>query len=112
VTIGRDLHFLLDGTHIGSGLHVPWAIAFVALLVVAFVRLPSSYAWYAAATLAVAFSTSNLDSLERYGLGTFVLVLTAALLTRRERTFRVVLAASAAGLVVYALLAFMNAYVP
>jgi hypothetical protein len=112
VTIGRDLHYLVDGTHIGSGLHVPWAIAFVALLVVAFVRLPSCYAWYGAATLAVAFSTSNLDSLERYGLGAFVFVLTAALLTRRERTFWVVLAASAAGLVVYALLAFMNAYVP
>jgi Mannosyltransferase (PIG-V) len=111
-TIGRDVGYLVHGTHIGSGLHVPWAIAFVALLVVAFLRLPSSYGWYAAATLAVAFSTSNLDSLERYGLGTFVFVLVAALLTRRERALWVVLAASAAGIVVYALLAFMNAYVP
>ena len=45
-------------------------------------KLPASYGWYAVATLAVALTASNLDSLERYGLGCFPFVIAAAMLTR------------------------------
>ncbi|HEV2361772.1 MAG TPA: hypothetical protein VGS21_08725 [Acidimicrobiales bacterium] len=112
VTFFRDARNLVDGTHIGSGLHATWVLAFLALLVVAFRVLPASYGAYGAVTLLVAFSSSNLDSLERYGFSALVFVVAVAVVARRERAFWIVAAVSAAGLVGYSLLAFMNAYVP
>ena len=103
---------ILQGHHVGSALHVPWAIVLVALTVVCFRRWPASYGAFAAAVLAVALSSKNLDSLERYALGAFPLVLTLADLVAAEWLDRAVLVLSAAAFEGYALLAFLNAYVP
>lgn len=103
---------LIEGVDLGSGLHFPWAIGFLVLLVVCFRRWPASYGLYAAAVLLVALSAGNLDSLERYGLSAFPLVLALAGLLGVGWLERVALALAAAGLVVYATLAFLGAYVP
>ena len=75
-------------------------------------KLPASYGWYAVATLAVALTASNLDSLERYGLGCFPFVVAAAMLTKGRGTFLAVIALSGSLLVTYAMLAFLGVYVP
>ena len=55
---------------------------------------------------------SNLDGFERYALSAFPLVLAGAGLTSGAASERVVLALAAAGLAIYAVLAFTNLYVP
>ena len=57
--------------HVGTGLHVPWMILVVVLVVLAFRRLPASYGAFAAVTVASAVTSANLDSFERYALGAF-----------------------------------------
>jgi len=98
--------------HVGTALHVPWIMLAVVLLVICWRRLPASYTIFAAAIMAVAVAGSNLDSFERYALSAFPLTMAAALLLRPpkvERTALVLLGASLAG---YALLAFLNIFVP
>jgi hypothetical protein len=56
--------------------------------------------------------SSNLESFERYALVAFPLVLTATTLTTGRRIERAVLVASGAAMSLYALLAFLHAYVP
>jgi hypothetical protein len=109
--LGHEGRLLLHG-HIGSGLHDPWAVGLVLLLIVCAFRWPASYTVFAAATLVLALSSRNLDSLERYGLSAFPLVLAGASLTASGRVERAVLALGAAGMLGYAALAFLNAYVP
>jgi hypothetical protein len=112
VTLAHDASYLVHGRHLGEALHLPWVLLAVALLVVTFRSWPACYGAFALAVLAVAVTGSNLDSFERYALSAFPLVLAAATVTSRERVFRAVLVVSAAGLVGYALLAFVNLYVP
>lgn len=109
IEAGRQL---AGGTDIGSGLHLPWALGFLFLLVVLFRRWPVSYGLFAAAILVMALSASNLDSLERYGLSAFPLVLAFADVVRPRWAQVVVLPLCGAGLVIYATLAFLGAYVP
>lgn len=103
---------LLDGADLGSGLHFPWAIGFLVLLVICFRRWPVSYGAFAAAVLLVALSASNLDSLERYGLSAFPLVLALAGVLRPAWLERTALVLMGCGLTIYATLAFLGAYVP
>jgi hypothetical protein len=110
-SLGHEARLFVHG-HIGSGLHDPWALGLVVLLVVCLFRWPASYSAFAAATLVLALSSRNLDSLERYALSAFPLVLAGATLTASGRVERGVLALSAAGMAGYATLAFLNAYVP
>ena len=98
--------------HIGTGLHVPWLVVIVVLLFVAFRRWPASYGLYAAAVVGLAVSSSNFDSLERYGLSAFPLVIAAATLLTSEAVERAVWSILGGLLVSYSLLAFMNALVP
>ena len=112
VTLAHDASYLVHGHHLGEGLHLPWVILALVLVVVAFRFWPASYGAFALAVLAVALTGSNLDSFERYALSAFPLVLAAASLTASERVFRVVLVLSTVGLLGYALLAFANLYVP
>ena len=102
----HNLDSVVHGHHVGSALHIPWVVLSVALLVVAFRRLPLSYAAFATAVLAVSITSSNLDSFERYALGAFPLVIAASTLTSRRGVEVVVLALAGAGLVGYAFLAF------
>jgi hypothetical protein len=96
----------------GDGLHIPFAILFVVLLVLTFRYWPVSYGVYAAAVLIVSLSADNLNSLERYGLNAFPIVLTLAVLAREQRVDRSVLTISGAGFVALASLAWVGAYVP
>ena len=98
--------------HIGTGLHVPWMIVVVALVVLAFRRLPTSYGAFALATVASAVTSANLDSFERYALGAFPLVIVAALLLSDRRWAIAAITASSLAMTAYATLAFAHAYVP
>ena len=111
-TLVHDVRDLVRGSHLGTALHAPWVLVFVALAVVLLLRWPFSYGAYAVATLAVALTAHNLDSLERYGLGCFPFALALAGLTRRQQVERGLLAAAGALLAAYAVLAFLGLYVP
>lgn len=102
----------LDAHRVGPALHVAWALVAVALLVVAFRRLPASYGLFATASILVALSSRNLDSFERYALGAFPLVIAAASLTGRDDVERGVLVLLGGGMTGYAMLAFFGVYVP
>lgn len=103
---------LFGGDRFGSGLHVVWALVFVALVVVLAMRLPSSYAAYAGATVVFGLAAENLDSFERYAMSAFPLVLGVALVSRRDDVERPLVVLAGAGLVGYAVLAFLGRYVP
>jgi hypothetical protein len=103
---------LVGPERFGDGLHLPFAVAFLALLVLTFRRWPASYGAFAAGVLVLALSADNLNSLERYGLNAFPLVLTMALYTADDRVERPVLTVSAAGFVLLATLSWTGAYVP
>jgi hypothetical protein len=111
VTLVHDARGLLH-QHVGTALHVPWVIVALALLVVCWRRLPASYTVFAAAIMAVALAGSNLDSFERYALSAFPLVIAAAVVLRGPRLERAALVVLSAGLAGYALLAFLNIFVP
>ncbi len=108
----HNLVSVAHGHHLGSASHIPWAIVAVALVVVAFRRLPLSYGLFAAAVVVVSLASSNLDSFERYALGAFPLVVAASTLTSRRGVETVVLVVSAAAMTGYALLAFLGVVVP
>jgi len=103
---------IMHGHHVGSGLHVPWAIALVVLVVVCFRRWPAAYGAFAAVMLLAALTSRNLDSLERYALSAFPFVLTGASITASVRAERAALVLGVAAMEGYALLAFLNAVVP
>ena len=109
IEAGRQL---AGGSDLGSGLHLPWAIGFLVLLVVLFRRWPVSYGLFAGAILLSALSAQNLDSLERYGLSAFPLVLAFADVVRPRWAAIVVLPLCGVGLIIYSTLAFLGAYVP
>ena len=109
VDAARDL---FGGDRFGSGLHLVWALAFLALLVVVARRLPVSYTAFTAITLIVGLSAENLDSFERYAVGAFPLLVGLALVTGRRPVERLALTLAAGGLVGYAVLAFFGVSVP
>ncbi len=82
------------------------------LIVICFRTWPASYGALAAAGIASAIISANLDSFERYALAAFPLVLVATSLTTSHRVERAVLVLSGAAMTLYALLAFLHAYVP
>jgi hypothetical protein len=108
----RNLVAVAHGHHLGSASHIPWVILCVVLVVIAFRRLPRSYAALAAVVVVVSAASTNLDSFERYALGAFPLVVAASTLTGRRRVEAVVLILSAAAMTGYALLAFLGIVVP
>ena len=108
----HDVVDALHGHHLGSALHVPWVLVCLALVVVAWRRLPHSYALFAAAVLVVSLSSTNLDSFERYALGAFPLVVAASTATTSRRVELVVLVASGVAMAGYAFLGFVGVVVP
>jgi len=97
---------------LADGLHIPFAIAFVVLLVLTFRWWPVSYGIFAAIVLTAALGAENLNSLERYGINAFPLALTLAVLARNAKVDRVVTTVLAGGVVGLSALAWMGAYVP
>ena len=67
-TLDHAARGLLDGTEVGTGLHVPWALLLAVGVILAFRYWPVSYGAFAAVMLVAGVSSSNLDSLERYAL--------------------------------------------
>ncbi len=111
-TIDHALHGLFNGNAVGTGLHVPWLVLVVVLIVICFRTWPASYGALAAAGIGSAIISSNLDSFERYALAAFPLVLVASSLTASRRVERAVLVLSGTAMTLYALLASLHAYVP
>ena len=102
----------LHGHHLGSALHIPWVLVCVVLAIVAWKRLPKSYALFSMAVLVVSLSSTNLDSFERYALGAFPLVVAASTFTSRRPVELVLILTSATAMVGYATLSFLGIVVP
>lgn len=111
-SVGHAFHELVSGDRVGYGLHAVTAAVVVVLVVVAARKLPFSYAAYAGASVLVAFGAHNLDSVERYSLATFPLVIAASVLLRRATLERIVYLLLAGGVVAGSVLAFTGALVP
>ena len=103
---------LFGAERFADGLHVPFALAFVVLLVLTFRWWPVSYGAFAAVVLLAALGAENLNSLERYGLNALPLVLALAVATRDPRVERSVTVVLAGGVVGLTALAWVGAYVP
>lgn len=97
---------------LGDGLHLPFAVASLALLAVVARRWPAGYTAFAVVVVVVALSAENLNSLERYSLNAFPLVLALATLTAGRRTEGATLAVCGAGLAALTTLALVGSYVP
>lgn len=106
-------HELFGADAFTTGLHVPFVILFLALCVVAFRRLPSSYGAFAGAVLFAALSAQNLNSIERYAMSAFPLAMALALLIERdERAEAVVYSVGGALTISLCALALVGAFVP
>jgi hypothetical protein len=108
----RGVGDLAGSETFGDGLHLPFALALVALAALTFRYWPASYGLYAAAVVVTAVSSENLNSIERYGLNAFPLILTLAVLVAAPRLERATLALAAGGFVAFTSLALLGAYVP
>jgi len=111
-SVGHAFHELTSGDRVGYGLHAVTAVVVIALLFVVARRLPLSYTVYTAAALLVALCARNLDSVERYSLSTFPLVIGAGVVLGRPTIERTAFLLFAGGLVAAAILAFTGALVP
>lgn len=110
--IWDGLSQMFGAERLGDGLHIPFAIAFVILLVLTFRYWAVSYGAFAALVLVAALDARNLNSLERYGVNAFPIVLTLAVIARNERLERVVTVLLAGGVVALCVMAWTGAYVP
>jgi hypothetical protein len=108
----RSLGDVLTPSRFVDGLHAPFALAMVVLVVVAWRKLPASFALFSTAVLVVSLGAGNLNSIERYGLNAVPLVLVSALIVRRYRLEVVATAIAAGVLTAVATLAFLGSYVP
>ena len=108
----NSIRDLIHGDRFGAGLHLVWLPVFIAIVVLIARRLPAAYTAYAAATLLLAMTSSNISSFERYVFSAFPIVIGVAIATKRDDANRVIGALAAGGLVAYSLLAFYQLYVP
>jgi len=103
---------LFGDERFGDGLHAPWIVLYLALVVVLLWRWPLAYGLYAGAMLVVALAAEDIGSFERYGLSAFPLLLALASAVPRGRAEAVVLAGTAGGLVGFSTLALLGTFVP
>jgi hypothetical protein len=96
----------------GPILHVGWVAVAIALIVIGWRHLPRAASAYAAVSVAIALTSYNLDSFERYLFAAFPVAIAGALVVRRRPVERAVLTALGGALVAYAVLAFTTAYIP
>jgi hypothetical protein len=109
IDVARDF---ATGDHDTAGLHLFTVAVCVALIVVLARRWPASFTWYAIASLILALTARNLDSVERYVFSTLPFVIALADVADTETRERAVLALSAAGMAAAAVLAFSGSLVP
>ena len=111
--IFRGFRDLAGSQSLADGLHLPFALAFVALVVMAWKWLPKSYAAYATVVVLVSITAGNWNSLERYSLNAFPVVIALAMLTiKRPRWWEPTLVVCGVGVVLLSALSFAAAYVP
>jgi hypothetical protein len=104
---------LFGSERLGDGLHAPWILLYLALLVVVFARWPVAYGAYSAVLLLVALSAESLGSFERYGLAAFPLVLAlASVASWRRWMAATAVTCCAGGLAAFSALAFLGTFVP
>jgi len=89
-----------------------FALAFIVLIVVAVRRQPVSWSSYAAATVALALSAPVIDSLGRYGLVAFPLVVALAMVVRSERAVWATAAVSGSALCALTVMSLLGGYIP
>lgn len=103
---------LLGPELLGDGLHLPFAIGFVVLVVVVARTWPASYTVFAVGVVVSALAADNLNSLERYALNAFPVVLAIAALCSTAWRRRGAVAVGVAGIGSLSALAWMGIYVP
>jgi hypothetical protein len=96
---------------LGDGRHTPTVALILVLTWIVWRRLPLAWTLYAGAAALVMLSAANLDSLERYVVGTVPFVVAAAQIVS-ARWWRVVIALSSVALVGLTALAWDGRYVP
>ena len=96
----------------GELFHFLAAVIVIGLTVVVVRRLGRPLALYCGANVLVMLAADNLNSLERYCLAVFPLVIAAAALSRGRRTDGWAVTAAGAGMVALTVLALGGAYVP
>jgi hypothetical protein len=69
----------------GDGAHLPFALGMLALVWVAWTRLPASWSALATASVLVNLSAGNWNSIERYAFGTVPLIVALAAVTGGRR---------------------------
>jgi hypothetical protein len=110
--LAHSVAALADPGRMTDALHLPFVVAFIALAVVVARRWPASYTAFAVLVLVAAISADNLNSVERYALNAFPLLLALADLTDTPRRERLALAVCGNGLVALSALAWLAVYVP
>ncbi len=110
--LARAVGDMFSFERLGDGLHAPFAVALVVLVVLAVRWLPLAYSAYSAAIVVLSLSAENLNSIERYGLNAFPLIIVVTMLANRFKLTQVVLTATAGVLVALTTLAYIGAYVP
>ena len=110
--VGGAVRDSLRDHRTGPILHVAWVGLALALVALAWRRLPPAAIAYVLVSIAIALTSYNLDSFERYLFATFPVAIAGALVVRRVQVERAVLAALGAALVTYAVLAFTTTYIP
>lgn len=103
---------LFGPERLADGLHIPIAVAFLALTIVTFRWWPVSYGLFALAMVTIALSAQNLNSLERYGLAAFPLALSLAVLVSRPAFERVTTTVLAGAMTAMCAMAWTGTYVP
>ena len=97
----------------GDGLHFPFAIAVIALVVLVAREMPWPEATFSALVILVALSADNWNSLERYALSAFPIFIAAGVALARQRVLLpAYVLASGVALTALTVLAWSGRYVP
>lgn len=112
--VTRIVRALIDGARGDAGelLHGGAAVILVILLVVSIRRLSTDLWVYAVASTVLLFAAENLNSMERYALAVFPLVITAGIVSSAPMLRRWLPTASAVAMTALTILALNGAYVP
>jgi hypothetical protein len=103
---------MVSPDRLGDAVHPPMALLMLALTVVVIRRWPLRYALFAVPVVLVSLSAESFNSLERYGLNAFPLVLALATITPREDADRAAVALGAGGIVALTAFSWIGNYVP
>ena len=112
--ISRLVRAMIDGIGGDEGelLHAGAALVLIGLAIVV-VRMLSTDLWiYALPSTVLLFGADNLNSMERYALSVFPLVIAAGIISRHRFFDRWITTASAVGLTTVTTLALNGVYVP